>query len=201
MLGMKNSKYASPLASLLRKPLFKANEARMLGIPARMLSHYCQRGMIERISRGLYRVLDVPTCVSLDLEELVMTALSVPHGIICLVSALCYYRLTDQIMREYWIAVPNKDRGPKRPHIRVVRMRNITLGRTSVRIGQYSVRIFDKERTIIDAFRYLSHEVAIKALQMYLKGVGGTKPDLQKLSHYATLLKVRIGPYILALTT
>ena len=201
MLGMKNSKYASPLASLLRRPLFKASEARMLGIPTRMLSHYCRIGLIERISRGLYRVLDAPTGVSLDLEELVITALSVPHGVICLVSALCYYRLTDQIMREYWIAIPNKDRSPERPFIRVVRMRNITLGRTSVRIGQYSVKIFDKERTIIDAFRYLSHEVAIKALQMYLKGVGGAKPDLQKLTNYATLLKVPIGPYILALTT
>ena len=201
MLGMKNTKYASPLTSLLRKPLFKACDARILGIPSRMLAYYCQKGMIERVGRGVYRVLDAPTGVTLDLEELVMTALSIPHSVICLVSALCYYNLTDQIMREYWIAIPNRDRGPKRPHARIVRMRNITLGRTSARIGNYKVKIFNKERTIIDAFRYLSHEVAIKALQMYLRGVGGTKPDLQKLSRYATLLKVAIDPYILALTT
>ena len=166
-----------------------------------MLSHYCQRGVIERVSRGVYRVLDAPSGVAVDIEELVMTAQSIPHGVICLVSALCYYGLTDQMMREYWIAIPNKDRSPKRPHIHVVRMRNITLGQTSVLIGQYLVKIFDRERTVIDAFRYLSHEVAIKALQMYLRSAGGTKPDLQKLSHYATLLKVPIGPYILALTT
>ena len=198
---MKNTKYASPLASLLHNPLFNACDARILGIPSRMLAYYCQKGMIERVSRGVYRVLGAPTGVTLDLEELVMTALSIPHSVICLVSALCYYNLTDQIMREYWIAVPNRDRSPKRLHARIVRMRNITLGRMSVRIGKYRVKIFNKERTIIDAFRYLSHEVAIKALQIYLKGVGDTKPDLQKLSHYAALLNVSIGPYILAFTT
>ncbi len=166
-----------------------------------MLAYYCKKGMIERVSRGLYRVLDAPTGVTLDLEELVMTALSIPHGVICLVSALCYYNLTDQIMREYWIAIPNKDRSPKRPHARIVRMRNMTLGCTSVRIGKYKVKIFDPERTVVDAFRYLSHEVAIKALQRYLKGVGRSKPDIPKLSKYAILLKVDIAPYLMALTT
>ena len=201
MSNMKNSKYATALAVLLQMPIFKACEARTLGIPSRMLAYYCQKGRIERVSRGLYRVLDIPTDVGLDFEELVLIASSIPHGVICLISALCYYNLTDQIMREYWIAVPNRDRSPKRPHTRIVRMRNMTLGQTKVKIGKYSVKIFDRERTVIDAFRYLSHEVAIKALQMYLRMSGGSKPDIQKLSKYATLLKVSIAHYVMALTT
>ena len=80
-------------------------------------------------------------------------------------------------------------------------MRNMALGQTKVKIGKYLVKIFDRERTVIDAFRYLSHEVAIKALQQYLRMSRDPKPDMQKLSKYATLLKVSIAPYVMALTT
>lgn len=198
---MKTSKYHTLFLSLLKKPLFSAREARELGIPSRMLTYFYQKGMIERVSRGLYRVIEASSGVDLDFEELVLTASSIPDGIICLISALCYYNLTDQIMREYWIAVPNACRSPKRPHTRIVRMRNMTLGQTVVKIGKYKVKVFDRERTVVDAFRHLSHEVAIKALQAYLKSSIDQKPDLQKLAKYAKTLRINITPYIMALTT
>lgn len=198
---MRASKYKVLLEPLLKKALFNANDARELGIPSRMLSYFCQKGLIERSSRGIYRVVDAYTGINWNIEELVLTAFSVPRGVICLISALYYYNLTDQIMREYWIAVPNADMSPKRPHIRVVRMRNITLGQVSVKIGKYEVKIFERERTIIDAFRYLSHEIAIKALQAYLMPSKDYKPDLVKLAKYAKILRINITPYIMALTT
>jgi predicted transcriptional regulator of viral defense system len=198
---MRTSKYQNILIPLLNKPLFKAEEARLLGIPSRMLAYFCQKGMIERVSRGLYRVIEANSGVDLDFEELVLTTSSIPNGVICLISALCYYNLTDQIMREYWIAIPNEDKSPKRPHIRVVRMRNMTLGQTTVKIGKYNVNIFDRERTVVDAFRYLNSEVAIKALQAYLKPSPEHRPDLPKLSKYAKTLRINITPYIMAITT
>jgi predicted transcriptional regulator of viral defense system len=198
---MKASKYQPQLTELLKKPLFKTNDALSYGIPPRMLAHFCQKGMIERVNRGLYRVPEALSGMDLDFEELVLTAVGIPHGVICLISALCYYHLTDQIMREYWIAIPNTERSPKRPHAKIVRMRNMTLGQTAIPIGYYNVKIFDRERTVVDAFRYLSHEVAIKALQAYLKPSTNNKPDLSKLSKYAKALRVNITPYIMALTT
>jgi predicted transcriptional regulator of viral defense system len=198
---MKKSKYHALLLPLLKKPLFTASEARERGIPSRMLAYFCQKELIERVGRGLYRVLDASSGIDLNFEELVLTAVSIPHGVICLVSALCYYNLTDQIMREYWIAIPNADKSPKRTHIRVVRMRNITLGQILIKIGKYNVKIFDRERTVVDSFRYLSHEIAIKALQTYLKSSSDQKPDLIKLSKYAKALRINITPYIMALTT
>ena len=113
---MKRSKYKRLLGTLLKEPIFKASEARSRGIPSRMLAHFCQKGLIERVGRGLYRVTEASSKVNLDFEELVLTASSIPRWVVCLVSALCYYNLTDQIMREYWIAVPNTDKSPKRPH-------------------------------------------------------------------------------------
>lgn len=198
---MNRSKYKPQLLELLKKPLFKASDAHARGIPSRMLAHFCQKGVIERVSRGLYRVPDVLSGIDLDFEELVLTTIGIPHGVICLISALCYYHLTDQIMREYWIAIPNAERSPRRQHTKIVRMRNIVLGQTTIQIGNYKVKIFDRERTVVDAFRYLSHEVAIKALQAYLKPSINRKPDLSKLSKYAKALRVNITPYIMALTT
>lgn len=198
---MKRSKYQDLLDTFLKEPLFTAGDARSKGIPSRMLAHFCQKGVIERVGRGLYRVAEASSGVDLDFEELVLTASSIPRGVVCLISALCYYNLTDQIMREYWIAVPNTDKSPKRPHTRIIRMRNMSLGLTTVKMGKYKLKIFDRERTIVDAFRYLSDEIAIKALQAYLKPSSQRKADLQKLSRYAKTLRISINPYIMALTT
>lgn len=98
---MKTSKYETQLQHLFQKPVFKASEARSQGIPSRMLAYFCKAGRIERVGRGVYRVFDASSGVEIDFEELVLTASSIPHGVVCLISALCYYDLTDQIMREY----------------------------------------------------------------------------------------------------
>ena len=80
-------------------------------------------------------------------------------------------------------------------------MRNISLGQTEIRIGESILKIFDRERTVVDSFRYLSKEVAIKALQNYLRPTKQTKPDIKKLMAYAKKLHVNLEPYILTLTT
>jgi len=103
-------------------------------------------------------------------------------------------------MREVWIAIPHKSYASKRPNAKIIRMRNITLGKTEIVLGEYKLKIFDRERCIIDAFRYLSKEIAIKALQRYFKNTAN-KADLKKLGAYAKKLRVDITPYILSYTT
>ena len=80
-------------------------------------------------------------------------------------------------------------------------MRNIGLGQTEIQLGKHSLKIFDRERTVVDAFRHLSQEVAIKALQAYLHPAGKRKPNLNKLMDYARQLRVDIHPFVMALTT
>jgi len=62
------------------------------------------------------------------------------------------------------------------------------------------MKIFDRERSIIDAFRYLDKEIALKALQAYLKTTKENKPDFKKLRKYAKTLRVDLTPYIMAFT-
>jgi len=129
-----------------------------------------------------------------------MTDLSIPNGVICLISALCYYGLTDEIMREFWIAVPHSTTSPIRENAHIVRMRNITLGQTTIKIGNQKLKIFDRERTIIDAFRYLDKETSLKALRAFLKTNKDTKPDIKKHMKYAKKLRVDLNHYIAAFT-
>ncbi len=198
---MATSKYDRLIQVFVETPVFTAVEARAAGIPSRMLSHFCKKGVIERVGRGIYRGTQAKMEMDFQWEDLALVAMSVPKGVICLISALCYYGLTDQMMREFWIAIPHASKSPQRAKTRIIRMRNIELGQIEIQMGKCKLKIFDKERTVVDAFRYLSREVAIKALQAYLRQIGSEKPNLKKLMSYAKELHVDIHPFIMALTT
>ncbi|MGE5196820.1 MAG: type IV toxin-antitoxin system AbiEi family antitoxin domain-containing protein, partial [Anaerolineae bacterium] len=154
----------------------------------------------ERIYPGAYRFSEYEPEVEFQWENLGLIASGIPECVICLISALVFYGLTDQVMREIWLAVPHQSHPPKRPNTKIVRMRNTDLGKTTIALGEYHVQIFDRERCIVDAFRYLSKEIAIKALQRYFQGKDA-KPDPKKLGVYAKKLRVNITPYILSCTT
>jgi predicted transcriptional regulator of viral defense system len=198
---MKQSKYITPFQKLSTRPVFTAAEGRAAGIPSRMLSYLCSKGRIERMNRGVYKIKDIEFGQDFEWEDLAMTALSIPHGTICLISALCYYDLTDEIMREFWMAVPHSTTAPVRANAHIVRMRNTTLGQTTIRIGKTDLKIFDRERTVVDSFRYLDKEIALKALKAYLRPSKEARPDLKKLMMYAKKLRVDLTPYIMAFTT
>ncbi len=189
------------IQAFTQTPVFTAADARAAGIPVRMLSHFCKKRVIERVSRGIYRGSQAKIEINFQWEDLALVAMSIPNGVICLISALCYYGLTDQIMRQFWIAVPHASKSPQRPKTRIIRMRNMELGQTEIQLGITHIKIFDKERTVVDAFRYLSKEIAIKALQVYLCQKGSAKPNLDKLLKYAKALRVDLHPFIMALTT
>lgn len=171
-----------------------------MGIPSRMLAYFSEKGQIEKVSRGMYKIKNLDFDSEFEWEDLAVTALSIPNGVVCLISALCYYNLTDEIMREFWIAVPHATTSPFRENAHIIRMRNISFGQTTVKIGNRKIKIFDRERTVIDAFRYLDKEIALKALKIYLKVSEERKPDINKLLRYAKKLRIDLTPYISAFT-
>ena len=189
------------IQALLKKPSFTASEARVFGVSSSLLAYYVGTGYIERLSRGVYRGLELERKeVPFEWEDLIATAVSIPNGRICLISALALYELTEEIPRQFWIAIPHKQFAPKRPGVKIVRMRDIKTGSSRLKLGAFSVEIFDRERTIVDSFRFLSPETAIKALKQYLSGKHG-KPDLLKLREYSRKLRIPIENYVQAFTT
>lgn len=196
---MRHSKYEKQLEPFQHVPFFTAEQAVNRNVPRHAISYLVKKGTLERIYPGTYRFSEYEPDADFQWENLGLIAASIPDGVICLISALCYYELTDQVMREIWIAIPHESYAPKRPNTRIIRMRNISLGKVEISIGEYKVKIFDRERCIIDAFRYLSKEIAIKALQRYFHSTC-FKIDLTKLNAYAKILRIDITPYVLSFT-
>ena len=191
----------STLIPLLEKPSFTSKEASEFGISSAQLAYYVKTGDIERVGHGVYRSKEAPSPDDFSHEEIINAVLRTKGGIICLNSALEIYGLTEEMPRELWIAIEHKTLHRAKPPVRVVRMRNTELGKTTIKLGEVEVPIFDRERTIVDAFRYLSAEVAIKALKEAVKKTKAERIDLKKLEKYAKELRVDIKPYILTVTT
>lgn len=190
----------SLIQPLMKRALFNASEAKALGCSSALLGYYVKKGILERIDHGVYRSKDSKIDVDVRYEDLVLAVKSIPGGIICLVSALDLYDYTEEIPREYWIALPHEKWAPKRKGVKIVRMRNTAIGITELKIGSETVPIFDRERTIIDSFRYLGIETAVKALKTALSKKGKEKIDVSKLRAYAKSLRVAIDPYLIAVS-
>lgn len=198
---MKGKRTLEKLAPFRRSVLFTAENARKLGVSAALLDYYVKKGELKRLSRGVYRNAKAKTNLEFRWEDLIVVALTIPEGAICLLSALAVYGLTEEIPREHWIAILHRLRAPRRNGIRCIRMRNMTLGKTEMNLGGTKVSIFDRERTVIDSFRYLGREAAIKALKIYFSKGGKLKPDIRKFREYAKKLRVSIEPYLITVTT
>ena len=122
------------------------------------------------------------------------------NGVVTGISALTLYEITEEIPRQHWISVPNSTSIGKRLNTRIIRQRNHELGISSISIGDIEIPVYDLERTLVDAFRLLSIEAAIKALKFAFKSPEH-KIDLRKLSQYSKELRHNIDEYILMVTT
>lgn len=187
------------LTPLLKRPLFTTKEAKTFGISPATLNHYVKTGHLKRVSRGVYQGIDSPSHTGRwgDLIEAVYAI----GGTICLTSALAIYDLTEEIPRHHWIGIRHGTSVKSKDMVKVVRFRNMDLGKTEIELDGIRVPIFDRERTLIDAFRLLSLEIAIKALRAALAMKGKNRLDLKRLEAYAKRLRIDITPYLLSVTT
>lgn len=194
---LKRKRIIEQLKPLLQKPSFTIAEAEELGVSRRMLGHYVKTGDLLRLSAGVFCSSNERLAVDFQWEDLVRTLSQIPDGIVCLTTALRLWDLTDEHSSEFWIAIPVTQWPPRIRHVRSVRMRNLNLGRTILKLGEWDIPIFDPERTVIDSFRYLSIETAVKSLKR-LSAQRGI--DFRKLSEYAKALRVNITPYLIAVS-
>lgn len=184
--------------------IIRTREAFRQGIHRRTLYGLRDDGALISISRGLYQLAEMdsfPTEI-----DLVHVAKLVPHGVICLISALSFHGLTTQIPHEIWLAVERKARKPKvtYPPVRAIFFPGSCFqeGIDVHRIMEQEVRIYNAPKTVIDCFRWrntVGLDVALEAARSYLKRRGASP---SKLMEYAKLCKVErlVTPYLVAMT-
>lgn len=199
---MKKPTSLSIIHPLLTQASFTADEVKQFGVSPAHLGYYIKKGLIRRLGRGIYQSTDYQgSPENFRWEDLIEAVNSVPAGVICLISALAIYEITEEIPREHWIAVAHTTSIQREGRVRIVRFRNMELGKTEVSLNGIQIPIFDRERTIVDSFRLLSRETAIKALKMALSQKGTKRLDLKKLQAYAKKLRFNITPYLITATT
>lgn len=150
-----------------------------------MLSRMVAKGELFAPERGVYTAsLEWLTA---PLNKYLPACAMYPDAVISGVSALTYYDLTDEEERKIWITVP-ANQVVKNRHYRAIRSQGIwySLGINTFSFGKRVVRIYDSEKTVIDAFKYQTEETAYKALKSYLRRKDN---DTGKLGDYMRQLK------------
>jgi predicted transcriptional regulator of viral defense system len=174
-------------------------DALRLGVHRRTLYALRDAGSIEALSRGLYRLAGAPP---LGNPDLVAVALKVPRGVICLLSALAYYDLTTQIPHEVYVAI-SRDSEPPRldyPPVRSFRFSEpaFSKGIEIHRVDGVPVRMYDREKTLADCFKYrnkIGLDTVLEALRLYRER---GRPNIEALLRYAEICRVAriMRPYL-----
>src|SRR4030042_7154426 len=138
-----------------RGGVLRTGEALDAGIHPRTLYEMQRSGILEQLTRGLYRLADLPP---LGNPDLVPVSLKIPNGVICLISALAYHEITTQVPHEVYVAL---ERGTEVPRLDYPPLRifwfsgqAFTLGIQTYKIDGVRVRIYSPEKTIADCFKY-----------------------------------------------
>jgi len=151
--------------------VLRTSEAIRLGIHPRTLYAMRDKGMVERLSRGVYRLADLPP---LGNPDLIPIAVRIPHGVLCLISALAFHEITTQIPREVHIAIPRGAKYPRLeyPPIRVYRFseKAYSQGMEPHEVDGVTVRVYSPEKTLADCFKYrnkIGLDTALEAVSLY----------------------------------
>lgn len=175
------------------------SEAIRYGISRYMLYKMRDDGQLEQISRGIYRLLDMPPISNPDL---VTVSLRYPNAVICLISALSYHGITTQIPHVVSVAISREARIPKldSPPIQAYKFSKdaFQAGIDTHLVDGVPVRIYCPEKTLADCFKYrnkLGMDVVLEALKLYKSQ---KKFQLEKLIKYARVCRVEkvMQPYL-----
>ncbi|MSR61327.1 MAG: transcriptional regulator [Planctomycetes bacterium] len=179
--------------------ILRTQEAVRLGIHPRTLQDLHRSGVVERLSRGLYRLAVLPPLAEPDL---VTVALRAPRGVICLVSALAFHELTTQIPHEVCLAIARGAEPPRidHPPVRIFWFsgRAFTAGVETHAVDGVPVRVYSAAKTVADCFKYrnkLGIDTATEALRLYLRK---RRRSLDELMQHARVCRVErvMRPYL-----
>jgi len=181
----------------------RLSEIRNAGVTAATICRMVEAGEVVRLSRGLYQLPDAALEANHGLAE---AAKRVPKGVVCLVSALAYHELTDQLPRAVWMAIATRDWKPttESPPMRIVRFTDALLSDdvVTVHIENVPVKIFGVAKTIADCFRHrrkVGQTVALEGLQEALRQRKASPAEVARHAERGGVATV-VRPYLEALT-
>lgn len=158
----------------------------------RDIQRMLEAGVIEKVKRGYYHWVE-----GYGSSEVTLINRLFPDAVLCMETALFYYRYSDRNPSEWNITI-DKNTSRNRtnidyPFVKVYRVEPalVTLGETTGKIDFIDVRIYDRDRTVCDVLRNMNKmdkEIFNKAIQGYVKD---SKKNIPNLMEYAKVLRVQ----------
>src|SRR5437870_3340498 len=168
-------------------------------IPRQYLRLASEEGLITRVGRGLYVAASAHATTH---HSLAMAAKRVPHGVICLLSALRFHDLTTQSPFEVWMAIGQKARTPKldSPRLRIVRfsLESLRFGVVKHRVEGVEVPVFTPAKTVADCFKFrhkIGLDVALEALREAFRKKRASMDELWEAAKVCRVANV-MRPYL-----
>ena len=188
------------VASILRRKGFAtSSELERKGVSRSQLRRLAQRGVVERVARGIYAL---PGVVISEHHSLAEASRVVPGGVICLLTALRYHGLTTQNPFEVWMAIEAKAWRPRRRAVSVhlvhLSGRAFYEGIEEHKAGGVPIRVYSAAKTVADCFKFrnkIGIDVAVEALKDFTRLYRGGANDLV---HFARVCRVSrvMQPYL-----
>ena len=131
----------------------------------------------------------------------------VPHGVLCLISALAFHELTTEIPHQIELAL---ERGRERPRIAELPLKIVWFSGSAYSEGierheldGASLKVYSAEKTLADLFKYrhkLGIDVALEGLRLYKQR---RQVNVAALLKYARIDRVErvMTPYLEAVLT
>jgi predicted transcriptional regulator of viral defense system len=182
-----------------RRGVLRPRDLQSHGLSRETIRRLHAAGDLERLGRGLYVAADAELS---EHEMLAAASARVPHGVVCLLSALRFHDLTTQNPPDLWLAIDRKARAPTERGLplRIVRFsgRALREGIDEHGIDGVKVRVYNPAKTVADCFKYrrkIGTDVALEALRDCWQS---RRCTVDELWHYAEVCRVSnvIRPYL-----
>jgi len=174
-----------------------------VGIPRTYLQRLVREGTMERVARGVYRMVGGPATRHATLVEV---ARRVPAGVACLLTALRFHDIGTQLPSRVWLAVERKAWKPRITDLPVHIVRfsaeAFTEGVELHELEGVTVRVYSASKTVADCFKYrnkIGLDVAVEALRDCLSQQKCAYDDLWRFAKICRVANV-MRPYIEAVT-
>ena len=182
--------------------VLRTAQALRAGVHPRDLYDLRDAGVLECISRGVYRLADLPPLAEPDLATV---AMRIPKAVIALVSALHFHGLTTEIPHEVSVALPPGTARPRLdwPPLRVYWLSGMmfTSGIETHERDGVRLRVYGAAKTVADCFKFrnrLGIEVAVEALRTGLEQRRFTPAEVLRAARTCRVGRI-VRPYLEAL--
>lgn len=181
--------------------ILRTSELLDMGIHSRTIYQLRDDAKIVELSRGVYRLAELPP---LENSDLITVAKRIPSGVICLLSALSFHGITEEIPHEVYIAI---ERGREKPKVNFPPIRVFNFSQETYEAGVEThylegnqVKVYSKEKTVADCFKFRNRiglDVALNAARQCI-AKGGSRSEILKFAKICRVENV-IRPYLEAI--